>query len=234
MAYRFGSLLYDPLGRRLLRDGVEIKLTHKGRELLLLFLENPGRLLTREDIIERLWAEVAVTDDALRFQVSELRKAFGPEGESFIRTLPREGYRWEAPVAKEALDRIEWGFRERGAGQPAVRHRLVLESREIELSEGDNVLGRDRDAVLWIDHTAVSRRHACIQLARGGGALLEDLGSKNGTFLKGARIAGPVPLADGDEIRIGPVAMTFRVMSRVGTTETEGKGGGGGNASPSD
>jgi hypothetical protein len=167
----------------------------------------------------------AVTDDALRFQVSELRKAFGPEGESFIRTLPREGYRWEAPVAKEALDRIEWGFREREIGQPAVRHRLILESREIELTEGDNVLGSDRDAVLWIDHTAVSRRHARIHLARGG-AVLEDLGSKNGTYLKGVRIDGPVPLSDGDEIRIGPVAMTFRVMSRVGTTETEEKGRG--------
>ncbi len=224
MAYRFGSFLYDPLGRSLLRDGAEVKLTHKSRELLLLFLENPGRLLTREDITERLWADVAVTDDALRFQVSELRKSFGPEGEPFIRTLPREGYRWEAPVGKETLHRFEWGYREREGTERQVRHRLILESREIELSEGDNVLGRDRDAVLWIDHTAVSRRHACIQLARGD-ARLEDLGSKNGTYLRGARIAGPVPLADGDEIRIGPVAMTFRVMSRVGTTETQEKGG---------
>ncbi len=60
-----------------------------------------------------------------------------------------------------------------------------------------------------------------------GAAKLEDLGSKNGTHLKGERIRGVVPLVDGDEIRIGPVAMTFRVMSRVGTTETEEKGRGG-------
>jgi DNA-binding winged helix-turn-helix (wHTH) protein len=218
MAYRFGSFLYDPLGRRLLRDGVEIKLTRKSRELLLLFLENPERLLTREDLTDRMWSDVAVTDDALRFQVSELRKAFGADGEAFIHTVPREGYRWEAPVNKETLHRFEWGYRERA--DQTIGRRLILASREIDLSEGENVVGRDRDAVLWIDHTAVSRRHARIVIADKS-ATLEDLGSKNGTRLKGERIAGAVPLADGDEIRIGPVAMTFRVMSRVGTTETE-------------
>jgi DNA-binding winged helix-turn-helix (wHTH) protein len=222
MAYRFGSFLYDPLGRYLLSDGAEIKLTHKSRELLVLFLENPGRLLARDDLTERLWSNVVVTDDALRFQVSELRKAFGPEGESFIRTVPREGYRWEAPVGRETLHRFEWGHREEGGRERQTGHRLILASREIELSVGENVVGRDRDAVLWIDHTAVSRRHARIVIAAGA-ATLEDLGSKNGTHLKGERITGVVPLADGDEIRIGPVAMTFRVLSRVGTTETEAK-----------
>jgi DNA-binding winged helix-turn-helix (wHTH) protein len=225
MAYRFGSFLYDPLGRSLLCDGSEIKLTHKSRELLVLFLENPGRLLTRDNLTERLWSDVAVTDDALRFQVSELRKALGPDGESFIRTLPREGYRWEARVSKKRLHPLEWGYRERGGTDREGGHRLILASREIELSEGENVLGRDRDAVLWIDHTAVSRRHARIRIADGA-ATLEDLGSKNGTHLKGERITGVVPLADGDEIRIGPVAMTFRVVTRVGTTETEKKGRG--------
>ena len=194
-------------------------------KLLVLFLENPGHLLAREKLTERLWSNVAVTDDALRFQVSELRKAFGPEGESFIRTMPREGYRWEAPLRKETLHRFEWGYRKGGAEDREVRQRLILESREIELSDGENVLGRDRDAVLWIDHTAVSRRHARIVIADGA-VTLEDLGSKNGTYLKGARITGAVPLADGDDIRIGPVAMTYRVMSRVGTTETEEKGRG--------
>jgi DNA-binding winged helix-turn-helix (wHTH) protein len=222
MAYRFGPFLYDPLGRRLLRNGAEIKLAHKSRELLLLFLENPGRLLTRENITDRIWSDVAVTDDALRFQVSELRKAFGEDGESFIRTIPREGYRWEAPVRKETLHQFEWGYQERKDSDREVRYRLILGLREIELVEGENVVGRDHDAALWIDHTAVSRRHARIVISDGI-TTLEDLGSKNGTYLKGERISGVSPLADGDEIRIGPVAMTFRVMSRVGTTQTDRK-----------
>src|SRR6185436_6028931 len=101
MAYRFGAFLYDPVGRGLSRGGSEIPLTHKGRELLLLFLHNPGRLLTREEIVEKVWPDVAVTDDALRFQVAELRKAFG-DGEAFIQTIRREGYRWEATVTPAA------------------------------------------------------------------------------------------------------------------------------------
>jgi len=220
MAYRFGPFLYEPLGRRLLRDGAEIRLTHKARELLVLFLENPGRLFTLPDLTDRVWPDVAVTDDAVRFQVSELRRALGKEGEEFIRTLPREGYRWEASVRREAPDRLEWGYRKASASAGEMRHRLLLESREVELSEGENFLGRDRDSVLWIDHTSVSRRHARILIADGT-ATLEDLGSKNGTHRKGDRISGVVTLVDGDEIRIGPVAMTFRAMTRDGTTETE-------------
>jgi DNA-binding winged helix-turn-helix (wHTH) protein len=223
MAYRFGPFLYEPISRCLFREQVEIKLTRKSRELLLLFLENPGRLMTREETTERLWPELAVTDDALRFQVSELRKALGADAEHFIRTVPGEGYRWEARTRQEKAEHpFEWGYRDPGTKSRPVGHRLILESREIELSDGENVLGRDRDAVLWIDHTAVSRHHARIRLSDSA-ATLEDLGSKNGTYLKGERITAVVPLTDGDEIRIGPVAMTFRVLSRVGTTETEQK-----------
>ena len=87
MAYRFGPFLYDSVSRGLLQDGAEIPLTHKSRELLLLFLHNPGRLLTREEIVSNVWPDVAVTDDALRFQVGELRKAFGVKGEKYIQTI---------------------------------------------------------------------------------------------------------------------------------------------------
>src|ERR1700738_58787 len=98
MVYRFGEFHYDPLNRTLSRGGQEIALTPKSRDLLCLFLENPRRLLTRRSISDRLWPKVSVTDDALRFQVAELRKALGGESEGFLRTVPREGYRWEADV----------------------------------------------------------------------------------------------------------------------------------------
>src|SRR6185295_8838799 len=104
MAYRFGPFLYDSVRRTLWKDGEDIPLTHKSRELLLLFLHNPGRLLTREELTEKVWPDVAVTDDAVRFQVGELRKALGEEGDDFIKTMRGEGYRWDAPV-KAAADR---------------------------------------------------------------------------------------------------------------------------------
>jgi len=218
MAYRFGPFLYDSVRRTLWKDGADIPLTHKSRELLLLFLHNPGRLLPREEIVEKVWPDVAVTDDALRFQVGELRKAFGDGGEAFIQTIRREGYRWEAAVAP-AADRPVRPPEGESSPRPTPRFRLVLETREVQLLEGENVIGRDPDGALWIDHPSVSRRHARIVVA-GGKAVLEDLDSKNGTFLGGKPLGKKATLADGDEVRIGPETMVFRAASSA-TTRTE-------------
>jgi DNA-binding winged helix-turn-helix (wHTH) protein len=218
MAYRFGPFLYDSVSRGLLKDGVEIPLTHKSRELLLLFLHNPGKLLPREEIVEKVWPDVAVTDDAVRFQVAELRKALGDKGDAFIQTIRREGYRWEAPV-RSAADRPVRPAVTDGSPGPAPRFRLVLETREVQLLEGENLIGRDPDGALWIDHASVSRRHARI-VVREGKATLEDLESKNGTYLGGKRLEKKAALADGHEIRIGPETMIFRAASPA-TTRTE-------------
>ena len=87
------------------------------------------------------------------------------------------------------------------------------------LMEGENVIGRDPDAALWVDHPSVSRRHARIVVG-GDTATLEDLDSKNGTLLNGVAIERRVALGDGDEVRIGPETMVFRRMS-PGTTQAE-------------
>jgi DNA-binding winged helix-turn-helix (wHTH) protein len=215
MLYRFEEFLYDPLNRTLFRGEEEIALTPKARDLLALFLENPKRLLTRQAISDRLWPDVAVTDDALRFQVAELRKALGSESEGFLRTIPREGYRWEAGIRRE-----EKTGEHAGPNNTERCYRLFLESREVGLEEGENLIGRDSDTAVWIDHTSVSRHHARICVA-GERVTLEDLESKNGTYLRGERIKHPLLLSDGDTIRIGRVSMTFRVLSRVISTETE-------------
>src|SRR6185436_2267029 len=215
MAYRFGPFLYDSVRRTLWKDGADIPLTHKSRELLLLFLHNPGRLLPREEIVEKVWPDVAVTDDALRFQVGELRKAFGDGGEAFIQTIRREGYRWEAAVAP-AADRPVRPAEGESSPRPTPRFRLVLETREVQLLEGENVIGRDPVAALWIDHPSVSRRHARI-VVHAGKATLEDLKSKNGTHVNAKAIQGRVRLTDGDEVRIGPETMVFRAAAPTTT-----------------
>ena len=222
MAYRFGPFLYDPVSHGLVRNGEEIPLPHKSRELLLLFLHNPGRLMAREEMIERVWPDVAVTDDILRYQVGELRNAFGADGATFIRTIRREGYRWEAPIRGEAHRPVRSGPSGGDGQRLETRHRLMLKSREVPLLEGENIIGRDPDAALWIDHPSVSRRHARVVVSNGK-IRLEDLGSKNGTFLNGKRIVRPRPLSDADEIEIGPLTMVFRVMSPLGTTQTARK-----------
>ena len=142
--------------------------------------------MARDEIVDKVWPDTAVTDDALRFQIAELRKAFGEEGESFIQTIRREGYRWEAPV-RPAADRPVRPAATNATPSPATRFRLVLGTREVQLLEGENIIGRDPDGALWIDHPSVSRRHARIVVA-GGKAVLEDLDSKNGTFLDGKQL----------------------------------------------
>jgi hypothetical protein len=97
--------------------------------------------------------------------------------------------------------------------------RLVWGDRQIPLLEGSNVLGRGADASIRIDLGRVSRLHARIRVD-GQRVLLEDLGSKNGTFLRGERIGGPAELADGDEIAVGSVVLLFRAAALDASTET--------------
>jgi pSer/pThr/pTyr-binding forkhead associated (FHA) protein len=87
--------------------------------------------------------------------------------------------------------------------------------------EGENVIGRGEEVEVRIDVEGVSRRHARI-VADGERFTLEDLGSKNGTYLREQRLAGPTPLADGDAFRLGRTMLVFSVSRGRGATVTEG------------
>jgi len=89
----------------------------------------------------------------------------------------------------------------------------------VTLAQGENILGRGPDSVLWLDDETVSRRHARICVEEGH-ALLEDLASRNGTFLRGARLDGPAELRDGDELRLGELPLRFRCHRTPGSTRT--------------
>ena len=71
------------------------------------------------------------------------------------------------------------------------------------------MLGREGAAVV-LDSPTVSRRHARV-VVDGSEATLEDLGSKNGTYLNNESVTSPQPLKDGDRIRVGSFLLTFRV-----------------------
>ena len=88
------------------------------------------------------------------------------------------------------------------------------------LLPGENVLGRAADAAVRIDAPGISRRHARILLAEGT-ATLEDLGSKNGTYLRRQRLDAPAPLRDGDVFRLGRHTLVYRASPPDGSTVTE-------------
>jgi len=100
-----------------------------------------------------------------------------------------------------------------------VKYWLVWETKQVPLAEGDNLVGRGVDASVWIDAPGVSRHHARI-VVRQGEATLEDLGSKNGTYVGDSRVSIPHRLVNGDQIRVGSVVLTFRIPEPPGSTET--------------
>ncbi len=98
---RFGPFVLDAATYRLTRDGAPIALSPKALDLLFLFAERPGLLLTKDAIFTELWPDVTVTDNALTQVVSELREALDdqPASPKFVETVPRRGYRFVADVA---------------------------------------------------------------------------------------------------------------------------------------
>ena len=104
-------------------------------------------------------------------------------------------------------------------GQPqAAKPCLILENRTLPLLTGANVIGRSPDATIQCERMGVSRHHARI-VVRSDGATLEDLGSKNGTYLQHKRITSAT-LSDGDEIRIGNATLVFRMELPLAATDT--------------
>jgi DNA-binding winged helix-turn-helix (wHTH) protein/Flp pilus assembly protein TadD len=99
-AYRFGPFLVDRAGYRVLRDNRPLDLTPKLLDLLLYLLDHAGTLVTKEALLDALWLEANVTDNALTQAVSELRQALGDDAADprFIKTVARRGYRFVAPV----------------------------------------------------------------------------------------------------------------------------------------
>ena len=90
----------------------------------------------------------------------------------------------------------------------------------VRLDEGEHVLGRDPDVEIFLNSPGVSRRHALIRISAGR-ATIEDLGSKNGTFVGDQRVDGSRSLGDGDIIGVGSVKLTLSVLQTPSSTETE-------------
>ncbi len=100
MASGFGPFVVDRAGYRVLRDGRPLDLTPKLLDLLLHLLDHAGTLVTKEALLDALWPDANVTDNALAQAVSELRQALGDDAGDprFIKTVARRGYRFIAPV----------------------------------------------------------------------------------------------------------------------------------------
>lgn len=214
MRISFGPFILDPDTRQLTRQGRPIHLSPKAFELLeTLALERP-KVLSRQMLQQRLWPDTFVTEANLSNIVAEIRDALddSPRDPTYIRTVHKFGYAFcgEAAFFRSADARqtddgpvcwIEWG------------------SRRFMLPPGEHVVGRDPDAEVRLDAATVSRRHARLVVTNQG-AVLEDFGSKNGTYRGADRVTTPIQLVDGDEIRIGSQIVTVH-LRHDGSMETQ-------------
>jgi DNA-binding winged helix-turn-helix (wHTH) protein len=209
----FGDCEFDSGQRLVRRHGRSIPLSPKAFQLLELLLDRRPEAVAKTEILERLWPETFVADASLHNLVTEVRAALGdsPQKTRYIRTVPRYGYAFQAvvqPLPSPASS---------GAAPPGPR--LVSRHREWPLSEGENLVGRDRDCAVRIDSVSLSRRHARI-VVTSTETTVEDLGSKNGTVVNGKHVKQPVSLKENDEIQLGSVRVSYRVQDTLPSTLT--------------
>jgi hypothetical protein len=129
-----------------------------------------------------------------------------------VRTVHRFGYAFQVPP-ESSLDNTT-------SDGTAVRFHLLWPDGRAGLGEGAYLLGRDPDLELFFDSPGISRRHALIRIA-GDEATVEDLGSKNGTFVADRRVDSATRLVDGALIRIGAIQLRFRAIRTLASTRTE-------------
>lgn len=215
MRVQFDDCLFDSDTRELFRSGEPVHLSPKAFRLLELLLENRPKALAKAQIHEAIWPDAFVSEATLASLIAEIRAALGEEGRGSgsIRTVHGYGYAFQGTASTPRRP-------SKGAAASATAYRLIWGQREIVLSEGENVLGRDQEAAVWIDDPSVSRKHARIVVSENT-AELEDLQSKNGTYLGEEPVRTVVPLKDGDEIRLGAVRLKLRAHPLAGSTATQ-------------
>jgi TolB-like protein/DNA-binding winged helix-turn-helix (wHTH) protein/Tfp pilus assembly protein PilF len=104
--FKVGQWTVAPDLNSLERDGRTLRLEPKVMQVLLTLAEQPGEVVTKEELIHRVWAETFVTDDVLIRSISELRKAFGdnPREPTYIQTVAKGGYRILVPVISDGRE----------------------------------------------------------------------------------------------------------------------------------
>jgi DNA-binding winged helix-turn-helix (wHTH) protein len=211
MKYLFGSVCLDRAARTVAAAAGPVHLTRKAFDLLLLLLDCRSSVVSKEQIHERLWPETFVTESNLQTLIHEIREAIDAPGQpqSWIRTVRGVGYCFDGDVlvSDPQPSRID---------RPAAW--LLGESTRVALQAGENIVGRGGDGIVEIDAPTISRRHARITVRDS--VRLEDLGSKNGTWLADERLTSPCALSDGAVVRLGSATFTFHLARPPRPTES--------------
>jgi DNA-binding winged helix-turn-helix (wHTH) protein len=206
MRVAFPPFVLGTAMRQLFRGGTRVHLEPKALELLELLVSRRPEAVSKIEIQRALWTDTFVSESSLTGLAAQVRKALADDRrqERFLRTVHGFGYAFIGEVAAG------------GGMEAAAWARLVWEDAVFPLPPGDHVLGRSEEAQIRVEAPGVSRLHARI-VVTDDGATIEDLASKNGTFVGERRLAGSTALHDGDHIRLGRQLLVFR---RAGSAPT--------------
>ena len=212
MRARFGVFVIDFGTRQVLRGSQPLHLTPKAYELLSLLVESRPRAMSKAELQKGLWPSTFVDEANLSVLVAELRAALEDDARrpTFVRTVHGFGYSFVAEVA------VDGTHHDRAAASDWWLH---SDNLHVRLNAGENVVGREPPVEVWIDSGGVSRRHARV-VVEGPTVTVEDLGSKNGTWVNGRQVTGQVRVGDGDDVRFGAVSMRLRSAGSDVSTET--------------
>lgn len=192
MGLRFGDFNFDSAQRELRRDGTPVHLSRKAFDILALLIDRRPKVVSKQDLLDEIWQGRAVEEENIKNLIAELRRALDDHSASprFIRTVHGVGYAFCCEIPQTAS---AWS--------------LVFEGRNVPI-EDEIVLGRGNRCHIRLHSSSVSRQHARIRVSPSGPSI-EDLQSRNGTFVNGKRIDAPTSLQNGDNIEIGADAMTI-------------------------
>jgi DNA-binding winged helix-turn-helix (wHTH) protein len=186
MRYAFGECRLDTTRRELTTNGQPVHLTPKTYDLLKLLLEARPRVMTKNELMERLWPDAFVVEGNLPALIAGM-----------IKTHHGVGYSFAAQVQELTQSAANTADR-------CPRVVLRMGSRRVALGPGANSVGRDAEADVFVNDSSVSRHHARITVD-GISVQVEDLDSKNGTWVADVRIDRPTHIPHGAIVIFGSV-----------------------------
>jgi DNA-binding winged helix-turn-helix (wHTH) protein len=204
--FLFDQFCFDSDQKALLRGGAPVRLTPRAFRLLELLLRQRPKAVSKRDLLDYVWSGNIVEEANLKTIVLEIRSALEERGgrPEVIRTVFGYGYAFAGEVELE---------QEQGAAELPAVVSVRWEEHSALLPSGSHLIGRRQDCAVAIDAPSVSRVHARLDISPAA-LRIEDLRSKNGTFIDGRRITGAVELLDRSEIRIGEIPVK---LTRLGT-----------------
>ncbi|HYH08515.1 MAG TPA: winged helix-turn-helix domain-containing protein [Thermoanaerobaculia bacterium] len=211
MRVRFDGFVLDTDRKELSRGGAPVRLAPRAFSLLSYLVAQRPRAVSKRDLVDHIWSGNAVEEANLKALVLDIRKALEERGgrAEVIRTVYGHGYAFAGTAVEEEA-----------AGGTAPRVRVEVQQRVILLPDGIHEIGRDPGCAVFIDASSVSRVHARLHVKQET-LLLEDNGSKNGTFVSGTRIVHTVALPPAASVRCGDADLRIaRVGGEISATAT--------------